>query len=142
MKNNKGILISILKTVQSGQSVIRSVIEETPGNALKSALYKQLEEYRAMEQEVFDIAQSRGWKMKKFSPMSQIMSDAMNKGMLTHDQSDSRIADMLIWDNTRRMIDGIRTEHQNDCTDPRIGALATKLISCENNNIQQMKEYL
>lgn len=142
MKNNKDILGSVLKTAQMGQTGIRSVIKQNPGPKLENALREQLSEYNAIEQEAYDIANSRGWKLKELSKTSKIMSDMMSRGILMHDSSDSRMAAMMIQGNTRGMIKGIKNDHQHHNVDPRVEALSARLIHCENSNIQQMKEYL
>ena len=142
MKNNKDILGSVLKTAQMGQTGIRSVIKQNPGPKLENALREQLSEYNTIEQEAYDIADARGWKLKELSKTSKIMSDMMSRSILMYDHNDSRMAAMMIQGNTRGMIKGIKNEHRYHSTDPRIEALAAKLINCENANIQQMKEYL
>jgi len=142
MKNNKDILGSVLKTAQMGQTGIRSVIKQNPGPKLENALQEQLSEYNAIEQEAYDIAQSRGWKLKELSKTSKIMSDMMSRSILMYDHNDSRMAAMMIQGNTRGMIKGIKNAHQHHATDPKVEALAEKLINCENANIQQMKDYL
>ena len=142
MKNNKDILGSVLKTAQMGQTGIRSVIKQNPGPKLENALQEQLSEYNAIEQEAYDIAQSRGWKLKELSKTSKIMSDMMSRSILMYDHNDSRMAAMMIQGNTRGMIKGIKNAHQHHATDPKVEALAVKLINCENANNQQMKDYL
>ncbi len=142
MKNNKDILGSVLKTAQMGQTGIRSVIKQNPGSKLENALRGQLSEYNAIEQEAYDIANARGWRLKELSKTSKIMSDMMSRGILMHDGSDSRMAAMMIQGNTRGMIKSIKNNHHYKTTDPRIEALSAKLINCENSNIQQMKDYL
>ena len=140
--NNKDILGSVLKTAQMAQTGIRSVIKQNPGTKLENTLREQLCEYNAIEQEAYDIAETRGWKLKELSKTSKIMSDIMSRGILMYDHNDSRMAAMMIQGNTRGMIKGIKNAHRHNATDPKIEALAAKLISYENANIQQMKDYL
>ena len=142
MKTHKDILGSVLKTAQMGQTGIRSVIKQNPGSKLETVLKNQLTEYNAIEQEAFAIAESRGWKLKELSKTSKIMSDMMSRSILIGNHSDSRIAAMMIQGNTRGMIKGIENEHQHFNSDPSIEALSKKLLNCENNNIQQMKDFL
>ena len=142
MKNNKDILGSVLKTAQMGQTGIRSVLKQNPGMELEKALKNQLYEYDKIESEAIAIAKSRGWKLKELSPVSKLMSDMMSRSMLFPDGSDSKIAAMMIQGNTRGLIKGLKNEHQHRNKDPRIAALSTKLLQCENANIQQMKEHL
>lgn len=142
MKNNKDILGSVLKTAQMGQTGIRSVMKQSPGEKLEAALKDQLSEYDAIESEAVKIAQARGWKLKELSPASKIMSDMMSRAILMRDPGDSRIAAMMIQGNTRGIIKGLKNAHQHQNRDPQIEALSAKLIQCENTNIQQMKHYL
>ena len=63
MKDSKDILSSLLKTTQMGQVGIRSVADAANGTQLKKALKSQLQEYNQIEQETYDLARQRGWKL-------------------------------------------------------------------------------
>ena len=142
MKNNKDILGSVLKTAQMGQTGIRSVIKQNPGPELENALREQLSEYNAIEQEAYDIAEARGWKLKELSSASKIMSDMMSRSILMYDHNDSRMAAMMIQGNTKGMIKSLKDIHQFCAQDDKIQTLSQKLLDCENANIRQMQNYL
>ena len=142
MKNNKDILGSVLKTAQMGQTGIRSVIKQNPGPKLENALQEQLSEYNAIEQEAYDIAQSRGWKLKELSKTSKIMSDMMSRSILMYDHNDSRMAAMMIQGNTRGIIKGFKNLNQFPPSDQRVSNLAHKLIDFEEANNRQLQGFL
>ena len=140
--SNKDVLGSVLKTAQMGQTGIRSILKQNPGLKLENALRDQLSEYNAIEQEAYDIATNRGWKLKELSKASKMMSDMMSRSILMYDHNDSRMAAMMIQGNTRGMIKGIKNDHKNAITDPKIQLLSQKLINFENSNIRDMQNYL
>lgn len=142
MKNNKDILASVLKTAQMGQTGIRSVMKASPGPGLKKALNSQRDEYNAIEAEAQQIAEQRGWVLPDLPFMAKAMSDMMTRAMLMYDESDSKIAAMTIQGNMRGVIKGLKNQHRYGGKDPRIAALAQKLLDCENENIRQMEAYL
>ena len=49
MKQNQQVLSAMLKTIQSSQTEIRSVMDTTLGSSLRNTLESQLQEYDAME---------------------------------------------------------------------------------------------
>ena len=142
MKTNKQLLNDILRTTQMGQTGIRTVQDQAVKTELKKALESQLKEYDAIETEAQDIARSRGWDLRPLNPGIRAMSEMMSKMRLMGGSRDSKIAGMMIQGNTRGIITGIKSKHQNYQTDARILELSEKLLSTEDRNIEQMKPYL
>lgn len=142
MKNSKEILSSVLKTAQMGQVGIRSLLDTTMQPALRSALESQLREYDAIETEAHAIASQRGWELQELDPAVRFLSDRMTRMKLVGSNRDSRIADMMIQGNTRRLIQGIRGLHQYPSRDDRVSGISQKLLDCETANIRQMQQFL
>ena len=61
---------------------------------------------------------------------------------LRHGNSDSAIADMIIQENTRAMIDGLKDLHQYQQQDSQVSVLSQRLLDCETANIRQMQQFL
>ena len=142
MKSSKEILSSVVKTAQMGQIGIRSVRDYAYSHRLKDALNSQLKEYDMIESEAQKLAKDQNWELKELNPALKFMSSACAKANLTMGNVDSRIAAMMINGNPRGMIKGIKNQHHSKCVDEQVNALASKLISYEEANIQQMQEYL
>ena len=134
--------MNILKTVQMGQVGIHSVLDTSMRPGLRKALESQLRELDAIESEVHVIASQRGWELPELDPAVRFFSDRKSRMRLTHGNSDSKIADMMIQRNTKSMIKGLKDLHQNPRQDDRICGISQKLIDCETANIRQMQTFL
>ena len=142
MKKNQQFLSALLKTVQTGQVEIRSVLSSSMRSALRSTLEMQLREYDSMETEAFAIALQRGWELPELDPGRRFLKNRLTRMKLGRGRSDSRIADILIQGNTRGMIRGLRNLHQFDSQDHQIRILSQKLLDCETAHIRQMQPFL
>lgn len=142
MKNSKEILSSILKTTQMGQIGIRSVLDNSMRPGLRKALESQLHEYDSIESEAHAIASQRGWELPELDPAVRFMTDMTTRMKLSHGNSDSKIADMMIQGNTKGMIKGLKNLHQFPEADSQISTLSQKLLDCETANIRQMQGFL
>ena len=142
MNSGREMLSSLLSTAQMGQTGIRSVLETPMRPALRKALENQLQEYDAIESEVYHLASLRGWELRPLDPAVKFLSDMMTRGKLFWDNTDSKIAGLMIQGNTRGMITGLKNAHQFQKDDEQIGMLTRKLLDCETANIRQMQSFL
>lgn len=142
MKTNKEVLDSIVKTVQMGQCGIRCVQDRVIGTALQQAMHDQLKEYDSIEKEAYDLAHKKGWEMQPLNPTIERMSSMMAKMQLTGNNTDSKIAKMLVQGNTRGMIKGYKNLNHSNRLEPDVDAIAQKLLSREKENIRQSCRFL
>ena len=142
MKNDREMLCSILKTTQMGQIGIRCVLDTSMRPGLRKALHSQLQEYDAIESETHALASQRGWELRDVQPMNRLMASMMARMKLSHGNSDSQIAGMMIQGNTRGMITGLKDLHQYQQQDTQVSALSQRLLDCETANIRQMQAFL
>ena len=136
------MLSSILKTTQMGQVGIRSVLDSAMEPGLRRALESQLQEYDIIESEAHAIASQRGWDLPELDPMVRFMSGMMSRAKLGRQNTDSKIAGMMIQGNTRGMIKGIKNQHQFHQPDNPVNTLTQRLLDCEEANIRQMQNFL
>lgn len=142
MKPNQQVLSALLKTIQLGQIQIRSILDTSLGSGLRSTLEKQLREYNSMETEACTLALQRGWELPELDPGVRFLKDRITRMKLNGRSTDSRIADILILENTKGMIQGLKQLHQLGEQDPQIRILSQKLLDCETAHIRQMQAYL
>ena len=132
----------MLKTIQTGQVEIRSVLDTSLGSGLRNTLEMQLREYDSMETEAHTIALQRGWDLPELDPGRRFLRDRLMRMKLNGPDTDSRIADLLIRRNTKGMIQGLRQLHQSETQDQQIRILSQKLLDCETAHIRQMQNFL
>ena len=142
MKQNQEVLSTLLKTIQIGQTDIRSVLDTTMRSSLRNTLKDQLQEYDSIETEAYTLALQRGWDLVELDPGRRFLRDRMNRMKLNSRNTDSRIADILIQGNTKGMIRGLKNLHQFDGLDHQIKILSQKLLDCETAHIRQMQGFL
>lgn len=142
MKNNKDIMISLLKTTHLGQVQIRSVLDNCMRPGLRKALENQLHEYDAIETEALCMTSRRGWDIPQPYPGAGFMTDVFTRMRLGGKNTDSQIAGMIIQRNTKELIRGIRNQNRISGSDEPMEILSQKLLDCETANIRQMQHYL
>ena len=142
MKQNQQLLSSMLKTIQSSQVEIRSVLDTTLGSSLRNTLETQLKEYDSIETEAYTLALQRGWELPELDLGRRFLKDRMIRMKLNGHSTDSRIADLLIQGNTKGMIQGLRNLHQFEGQDQPIRTLSQKLLDCETAHIRQLQRFL
>lgn len=142
MKSNKEVLVSVLHTVQMGQTGIRSVRNSAIRPSLQQELDEQLKEYDTIEKEALRLAHNRGWELSNVNPMVRSMSRMMSQMRLMGGEVDSKIAGMLIQGNTRGIILGVKNLNRSKQDDTQVTQLAQRLLNRENINIQKSQVYL
>lgn len=142
MKDDRQMLSSILKTTQTGQISIRKVLDTSMRPGLRKALQSQLQEYDAIESDAYALATQRGWELREIQPGKRLAVGILARTKLSHGNSDSKIAGMIIQGNTRGMIQGLKDLHQYQQQDSQVSALSQRLLDCETANIRQMQAFL
>lgn len=142
MKTNHEILSSLLKTAQLGQADIRSVLDTSICPSLRDTLEAQLQEYDSIESEAHALAAQRGWEVSELEPALRFFTDRMSRMKLTGNNTESKIAGILIQSNTRGMIKGLKALHQSPDPDQQLQILSQKLLDCETAHIRQMQAFL
>ena len=142
MKKNQEVLSTLLKTIQIGQTDIRSVLDTTMRSSLRNTLKDQLQEYDSIETEAYTLALQRGWDLVELDPGRRFLRDRVTRMKINGRNTDSRIADILIQGNTKGMIRGLKNLHQFEGLDHQIRILSQKLLDCETAHIRQMQGFL
>lgn len=142
MKPNQQVLSALLRTVQLSQVQIRSILDTSLGSSLRNTLEYQLQEYNSIETEAHTLALQRGWELPELDPGRRFLKDRATRLKLNSQNTDSRIADILIQGNTKGMILGLKNLHQFDGEDQQIRILSQKLLDCETAHIRQMQAFL
>lgn len=132
----------MIKTVQMGQCGIRCVQEKANGPQLQQVLADQLREYDGIERQAYALATQKGWLMEPLDSSVERLSSMMAKMQLMGENTDSKIAKMLVQGNTRGMIKGYKNLHHSGDLDTSVNEIAHKLLACEQENIRQACKYL
>ena len=142
MQYSMEMLSSVLRTVQRGQTGIRSILDVSMQPGLRKTLENQLLEYDAIETEANAIAIQRGWELTDLDPAVRFFTDMARRMKLNGRNQDSKIADIIIRDNTRGMIHGLKKLHRFTAEDDQIRILSQRLLDCETAHIRKMQFFL
>ena len=142
MKNDWQMLNTILSITQMGQVSIQKVLEVSMRPGLRKALQTQLREYDAIESEAHALASQRGWELREIQPGKRMIAGIVTHMKLSRGNADSKIASMMIQNNTTDMIEGLKNLHQYQQQDSQVSALSQRLLDCETANIRQMQSFL
>ena len=142
MKNDREMLGSILKTTQTGQISIQKILNTSMRPGLRKALQSQLREYNSIESEAYALATQRGWELREIQPGKKMILEIRTGMKIRHGNPDSKIADMMIQDNTQGMIQLLKNLHQFQQQDSQVSALSQRLLDCETANIRQLQTFL
>lgn len=140
--NNLDFLTGLLKTIQRSQTEMRGILDFLMGSSLRITIQTQLKEFEKIETETLAIAQQRGWELKALDPFMRFMADRIIRFKLSRRNSDSRIAEIMIRNNTKDMIYTLKNLHQYRGQDSRVCILSQKLLDCATAYIRQMQRYL
>ena len=136
------LLQYIHKTADMGCEGIRTVIDYAEGASLKKTLRTQLTEYQKLRDTAASMLQKRNEEPKGVGTMAKASSELMSAGQLAFNRSDSKIAEMTMQGNSMGVSKTLKHLHDYRGKDDAARALASKLLSTEEANIEQLKPFL
>ena len=142
MKQGNALLRYVYQNVEMGKTTIPRVLEVTRDPALRKALQSQLREYESISNQAEHLLAQRGCEAGGESGMKELMSGVMVRMKTLNNKSPSHIAQMMIQGSTMGTIQITRRLHDCKTADGEAQDLANRLLRTEENNIQQMKQYL
>lgn len=132
----------IAKNAEMGVVGIDSVIDYASSDKFIQELKDQRTEYQKIYKTAHDMLVNNGDDVEHPSPMAKISTDMMSKMKTMTDQSDSKIAEMMVQGNAMGVAKVIKRSNEYDGNDKRISDLAKRLQTTEENNVENMKQYL
>lgn len=141
MIDSTKMLNYIYETSDMGCYGILTVLDQAEDEKFRSALQEQLTEYKRLRDVSKQHLHRRGKKAEGVNPMAKVSSRMMSTMKTLTDHSSSKIAEMMIEGNTMGVTKSI--QHLNDYPEKdEIRDLAAQLLKTEENNIEQMKQFL
>ena len=136
------LLNHIYQTAEMGQDGIRTVLKYADEPGLVKALNSQLAEYQRIQNTAGAMLHARGEPPKGIGPMARLSSEAMTAVKSLTDPSATNIAEMMIQGSTMGVSKSLRTLRDCQLKDPKVKELANKLLRAEQDNIEEMKQFL
>ena len=142
MEQGNALLKYVHKNAEMGKGTIPQVLEVVEDEKLRQALASQLGEYEAIARRSEKLLEQRGVDLNEAGELRDFMSGVMIRAKTLTDRSPSHIAEMMIQGSTMGTIQMTRRLHNCEAADGEALLLAHKLLRTEENNIEQMKNFL
>ena len=136
------LLQYVHETASMGVLGLRDLLPQVESAKMKQSLHTQIHEYQDIASDSAKLLQSKGSEPKDPGLMARLSSQAMATMKTLTDSSDSKLAEMVIQGNNMGVTKGLKHLHDYQGNDPKIRALAEKLLATEPANVSQMQPFL
>jgi hypothetical protein len=140
--DDKEMLNFIYQNADMGVDGILKVLKTAEGDPLRGALQSQLSEYDSIRSQAIRMLKDKGGQPEEPSAMSRLSARMTAVAETMMDSSPSHIAEMMIQGNAMGLTKITKRLGEYDGDDKAVSKLAGKLLSTEQNNIEQMKPFL
>lgn len=142
MNRPEYILNEINKGIKMGMDSISSIAEKVTDDQLKDDLQSEYNQYNTILNDVNAELGKYEEFPKELNPAQKMMGwFDIQMSTLTND-SDSKIAEMLIKGTNMGIIEGVKLLNNNPETTPEIKNILTNFIQFQENNVERLKKYL
>lgn len=143
MEQDIELLEYIYQNAEMGIIILESLLKVVRGDEMFiKALRTQLLEYREISEKATKLKQKLGVDIKGNSRLSVMSAKSMIKLKTMCDKSTSHIASMLVVGSNMGVVNAIRTLKEHTLASSEVRNLMHKLKTSEENNIENMKEYI
>lgn len=142
MNRPEYILNEINKGIKMGMDSISSIAEKVTDDQLKDDLQSEYNQYNAILNDVNAELGKYEEFPKELNPAQKMMGWFDIQISTMTDDSDSKIAEMLIKGTNMGIIEGVKLLNNNPETTPEIKNILTNFIQFQENNVERLKKYL
>ena len=138
--------IDIIKEINLNSKVgmegIDYCMDKTESVPFKAVLTKQKKEYEDIYDRTSNLLLSYGEKEQEVPPMQKAMSWIGVQMNTISDDSESKIAEILIQGNNMGVVKGTKLLHEDNELDSTVRSILSDFISLQQQNIDSLKSYL
>ena len=142
MNRPEYILNEINKGIKMGMDSISSIAEKVTDDQLKDDLQYEYNQYNAILNDVNAELGKYEEFPKELNPAQKMMGWFDIQMSTLTDNSDSKIAEILIKGTNMGIIEGVKLLNNNPETTPEIKNILTNFIQFQENNVERLKKYL
>jgi len=142
MNGNAALLNFVYQNSEMGVNTIEQLIEIVKDENFRVQLDSQLNEYKDINRAAREKLNENGYDEKGIGTLDKIKTYLMINLQTQNDKSTSHIAEMLIIVSNMGVINAIRNIRKYSAAEPSILALMERLLRFEENNIQELKNFL
>ncbi|WP_054029141.1 hypothetical protein [Bacillus sp. FJAT-28004] len=142
MSGNAELLNFIYQNSQMGVDTIHQLIGIVEDENFKNHLQSQLNEYQEINTVAKSLLNKNGYDEKGISTFDKFKTYLMINMQTLTNKSSSHISEMLIIGSNMGVIDAVKNIKRYQQAEHEIVGLMEKLLRFEENNIQQLKNFL
>lgn len=151
VQNGKGVtemnasaemLNFIYQNSQMGVRTIEQLMDIAEDEEFRKHLKAQYDEYKAIHNEAEALLNKLGYDEKGINAFEKLRTYLMINMQTLADKSSSHIAEMLIIGSNMGIIDAVKNLKRYRGVEKEITDLMERLLKFEENNVQQLKEFL
>ena len=142
MNRPEYILNEINKGIKMGMDSISSIAEKVTDDQLKDDLQSEYNQYNTILNDVNAELGKYEEFPKELNPAQKMMGWFDIQMSTLTDNSDSKIAEMLIKGTNMGIIEGVKLLNNNPETTDTIKNILTNFIQFQENNVERLKKYL
>lgn len=142
MNGNTELLNFIFQNSQMGVDTINQLLGIVEDENFKKHLQSQLNEYKEIHLTAQKALNENGHDEKGISTFDKIKTYFMINMQTMTDKTPSHISEMLIIGSNMGIIDAIKNLKKYNEAEPNIIKLMEKLLKFEEDNVQQLKQFL
>lgn len=142
LNKNAELLNFIYQNAQMGEETINHLSDIIEDSSFKTHLRNQLKEYDEIREAARSMLNEHGYDEKGIGTFEKIRTYLMIDLQTLTDKSVSHIAEMLIIGSNMGIIQAVRNLKKYRDAEEKIVHLMQRLQTMEENNIQQLKNFL
>jgi hypothetical protein len=142
MNGNAELLNFVYQNSQMGVDTIKQLIGIVEDEKFKKHLESQFNEYKEIHQAAQKSLNENGYDEKGIGTLDKIKTYLMINIQTLTDKTPSHISEMLIIGSNMGVINAVKNLKKYKDAESGISGLMERLLKFEENNIQQLKEFL
>jgi len=139
---NAELLNFVYQNSQMGVHTIQQLIGKVDNQEFKQHLQSQFSEYEAIHKAAQEMLNENGYDEKGIGAMDKIKTYLMINMQTLTDNTPSYISEMLMVGSNMGIINAVKNLKRYQGAEPNIVSLMKRLLKFEENNVQQLKEFL
>jgi len=142
MNGNAELLNFIYQNSQMGVHTIEQLIGIVENDNFKMHLESQYNEYKEIHRTAQNALNEAGYDEKGIGTLNKIKTYLMINMQTLTDKTPSHISEMLIIGSNMGIINAVKNLKKYNDAEPNILSLMERLLKIEENNVQQLKQFL
>ncbi|NLZ73254.1 MAG: hypothetical protein GX905_05490 [Bacteroidales bacterium] len=142
MNKNAELLNFIYQNSQMGVDTINQLIDIVEDENFKKQLESQLNEYKEIHSAAKKSLNENGYDEKGIGTLEKIRTYLMINMQTLTDKTPSHISEMLIIGSNMGIINAVKNLKKYKDAESDILSLMKRLLKFEEDNVQQLKEFL